>query len=488
MVEVSKIIGKANPRHAKNYSALLRKYGSHSKIPAGEIEAVPLSEHSLLYDSGSQILEPIYFFILDLMNNFGVKSEKIVDNFVSSPGSGHFSDLGQKATMMQQQATKILGDINTVLRSVLNIVYDLRDFRTRLAHYDGLESSSKDTRNAARLSLKQIWLDRVDVNKGNAGIKAMALGQSGFQTLLDAFLIVEDESLKGSDGKELDLNDRVKRILKPRIMEFNFWVRESEKELRKRYDIEKSYLRSQVNSLKLYSRWAKPYLKSALQLEMKQGQERNPELVNVFDTMILELVLFGTQGVKLDKGIESGDIPPKAKDAKVRDFFGCFVVGFEFRSIPNRTSQQGSFAFTGRAKVNFSSFVLNKNELDAVKKEIDKSDVADVMGLADGITAQGMEKLQEDIDEFLGEPSDSGKEGEEKKQDKKPKGDNPFMAIVGGYNKKSEKRRKKDSDVIEKDNFFEKNYVRPFAEESARSTIFQFFDIYKKSHGMPSYT
>ena len=33
----------------------------------------------------------------------------------------------------------------------------------------------------------------VDINKGNSSIKAMALGQAGFQTLIDAFLASKDE-------------------------------------------------------------------------------------------------------------------------------------------------------------------------------------------------------------------------------------------------------------------------------------------------------
>ena len=64
---------------------------------------------------------------------------------------------------MQQQGTKILGDINTVLRSILNIIHDLKDFRTRLQGYDDLNSKDKNTSEGAKLSLKQIWLDKVDI-------------------------------------------------------------------------------------------------------------------------------------------------------------------------------------------------------------------------------------------------------------------------------------------------------------------------------------
>ena len=103
----------------------------------------PVNEHKLVYDSPTETLEPIYFFILDLMSDLGLKPEKLIDNFVSSPGSQHFGEMGQRTSVMQQQGAKLLGDINTVLRSILNLIYDLREFKIRLVAYEDLKNSSK---------------------------------------------------------------------------------------------------------------------------------------------------------------------------------------------------------------------------------------------------------------------------------------------------------------------------------------------------------
>lgn len=154
-------------------------------------EKGPINQHKLIYDSPTETLEPIYFFILELMEDFGFDIEKLVDNFVSSPGSGHFGEMGQRANIMQQNGSKLLGDINTVIRSIITIVYDLRDFKIRLAAYEDIESSDEEKKKAARLSLKQIWMDKVDIQKGNSSIKSMALSQAGFVTLIDAFLVCE---------------------------------------------------------------------------------------------------------------------------------------------------------------------------------------------------------------------------------------------------------------------------------------------------------
>ena len=475
MASVPQIIGKINPWiYAENSKELLKKY-SYEEIPADEVKPKNIAEHSLVYDSSSETLEPVYFFILDLMNDFGLSPEKFVDNFSSTPGSGHFAELGQRATIMQQQATKILGDINNVLRSVLNITYDLKEFKIRLQTYDDL--NSKDKNESASLSLKQIWMDKVDINKGNSSVKAMAF-QGGFQTLIDAFLVAKNEK----DVDKIDLNERVKRILKPRIQEFNIWVKESEKELRRRYGLEKSYLKSQVNSLKLYSRWAKPYLKAAQQLEMSQ-RDREPALVKVFNTLLLELTLLGKSKIDIKAAAFEGKLPEDFQKLKTkRDYFSCILVDFKFRGIPQRAGQQAHYVFGGKAEIKFSAYALNNDELEKLNKELEKSDVEDVLKLVEGATTESLGQMQKDIDFFL----------EEKDETEKPKGEaNPFLALIGAYNKKEsggQKQKTEEEKPVRRDDWIEKNHLRKLAIENSKETAFDLFDIYKKAHGMPSYT
>ena len=78
-------------------------------------------------------------------------------------------------------------------------------------------------------------MDKVDIQRGQGSINALASGNLQFVTLRDAFMIVD--SIKAVD--DLDLNERVKRILKPRVQEFFEWRKRSEQELRKRFEVEK---------------------------------------------------------------------------------------------------------------------------------------------------------------------------------------------------------------------------------------------------------
>lgn len=478
----------------KSVSDIIEEVSPHyqdraKKKKAGKIESVEEAEHTLVYDSSSETLEPIYFFILDLLSDFGFQTEKLVDNFTSSPGSGHFAELGQRATIMQQQGAKLLGDINTVLRSILNLIYDLRDFKLRLQLYDDLKDDKK--KEAAMLSLKQLWMDKVDINKGNSSIKAMALGQAGFQTLIDAFLFVKDSE----HAEKVDLNDRVRRIIRARIIEFNHWLGESEGELRKRYKIEKTYLKSQVNSLKIYSRWARPYLRAAQELEMDE-KSREPALVKAFNTIILELTLLGKRGIKVKDEAIAGNLPKEFQKLKTRDYYNCVLVTFKFRGIPQRAGQQPHYLFGGRAEISFKGYALNEEEIKRIDEELEESDLGDALRLIEGATSESIGNLQEDINSFLDEEDgeEEPSESKEEKKDESKDSSNPFKALLGGYNKKKEKKEekpkeeKKEKTEVKKESFAEKEYIRKFVAEQIRKNTFDLFDVYKKAHGMASFT
>jgi hypothetical protein len=86
-------------------------------------------------------------------------------------------------------------------------------------------------------------------------------------------------------------------------------------------------------------------------------------------------------------------------------------------------------------------------------------------------------------------------EKKEKKKEEKAKEDqsNPFLALFGKYeknesNSKQEKTNKGPLKTISPDNDIESEYLRKLAVENAKSKLFDIFDLYKKSHGMPSYT
>jgi len=434
----------------------------------------PLLSLNLNYDSPQSQLEPIYFWLLDFLSDISDEVEKITDNFTAAPGSGHFAEMGARATRMQEEGMKILGAINQVVKSILNLIYDLKEFEIRLGHYEDARSEDKEKREAGMLALKQIWLDNVDIKRGNGSINRMTY-EFGFTTLRDAFMIANSvEEVKNNKI----INDQVKRILIPRISEFLKWKDYSEKELRKRFEIERSYLRSQVETLKLYTSWVRPYLKAAEQLRQK-GFEKNPALVNAFNTVMFELVLLGKKKFNLAGAVASGDLPPGFSNYKLkRQYYSCYVVSLLFRGIPQKITPQ-HYSFGGKVEMDFDAYVLNDEELKLVKKELEKEDIEESLSFAQEATDKSLEQLKEDIEHFLNY--------EEKKEEKeKPKETNPFSALFSLFKpKKKEEKEISDLKDIKKDNFVEKE-IRRVAGNIAQKGIYAIYDVYKKAHGMPT--
>lgn len=503
MATVGQIIGKIVPsKYAKNGKALLKKYGSWDQIPANEVEEKNVIEHKIVYDSSSETLEPIYFWILDFMGEIGLSPEKVVDNFASSPGSGHFGEMGQRMSIMQQQGTKILQDINAVLRSVLNIIYDLKDFKQRLGQYDDLRSKEKIKGDAARLSLKQIWMDKVDINKGNSSIKVLGT-QGGFVTLIDAFLYARDEK----DANNLDLNERIKRIVISRVQEFNLWVEQSEIELKKRYEIEKTYLKSQVSSLRIYAQWAKPFLAAAQQMQM--ADLKNPGLVKAFNTIYLELSLLGKTKINVVDAAANNDFPlilanDKKLMKKERDYYACVTVNFSFRGIPQKVIQQQHYAFGGLAEVVIKAYALNSEELKVFQNEVKEDLVSEVFALIEGATTESLINLRKEINYYLEEDLVLTDEEKAKKDKENRKAREkgfwdffyPFGALLGKNGKISEMDgkpvenkggKKKEEKKIRAEDYVEKTFLRGIAEKKAEDTAFTILDIYKKAHGMAAF-
>lgn len=470
MPSVPEIIAKINPRYAE-------------KAEKGKPK--PVWQNHLTYDSPATSLEPIYFWILDMIENFGYTAEKVVDNFTASPGSGYFAELGARATKMQEEGMKILGTVNTVIKSIINIIYDLKDFEIRLKHYDNAKSKNATEKEAGILALKQVWMDKVDIARGRGSINLMT-AELGFTTLRDAFMVAKS----AEDVDKMDLNERVKRILKPRVEEFFEWLKRSEQELRKRYEIEKTYLKSQVESLKLYTRWAKPYLKAAEQLGMKETT--SPHLVNVFNTMVLELAIFCKKKIDIKDAAYNKELPLNFVNIKFkRDYYLCIYMDFTFRGMPQRVSQRGDYTFGGRADVDFMAFVLNDDELAKFQDELEKSDISDALKLVESVTSESLGQMQEDLEKFLKE-----KAKQETAEEMKEEDINPFSALFSFAKKKPEteeskaeeklKKKKQPAEKIKKDNYAE-SVVRAYGEQQATSAAYKIYYLFKKAHDMATW-
>ena len=452
----------------------------------------PVASYKLGFDSQQNQLEPDYYWLLDFLAQVGWSSKKIVDNFMASPGSGQFSEMNTKATKLQEEGMKILGGLNQVIKSVLNLIYDLKEFELRLAHYDDFNSSDPNKKSEGLLALKQIWLDNVDLKRGRGSIHQMSV-ELGFTTLREAFMIAntqEDLKKMNSDSGGGLINDQVMRILVPRLSEFLKWAEYSEKELRKRFSIEKNYLKSQVETIKLYSAWMKPYLVAAEKLRQK-GFDKNAALVNAFSTSMFELQLFGKKSVKV------GDVYNGNYKSK-RNYNKVLIIGLEFRGhVSQRVTQKGDYGFAmgGRVDMTFDCYSLNDEELAAAWDLLEKSDMEETLELSGDVAGEALKALKEDLDYFLMDKEEKKKIEEKTESEKKAKKNandvNPISALFGLGKIKVKKSKPKDEKTvlapedIKKDNFVE-NMMRAAAAAEAADALYLVYDVYKKAHRMAS--
>jgi len=470
MGELDKLIVKVNKR-----------YVDESGKPA------PVWDNTLNYETHIDNLQPVYFWIVDFANAmYGGKVEKMYDNFVTSPGSTYFAELGQRATRMQEEGMKIMGMVNTVIKSVGNLVYDLKEFEMLFKDYDKSKSPDLKTKENGILNLKQRWMSTVDAKRGMGSIDNMA-HQYGFTLLRPSFMAAS--SAEAAD--KMDLNDIVKRVLRPRLAEFYEWVKLSEIELRKRYNIEKSYLKNQVNTLKLYTEWAKPYLSAAKQLGMTP-MGMSPSLVSVFGTMILSLELLGAKEYSVEDAVVAKDLPfnfrALSEKKQIRKFYQVGCITFEFRTFPTQQSMH-----SGKVNMEFKSYAMNEDELEYLRLLKEDQDKKDILAVT-SITQETLDQLKDDIDKYL-------------KEEDKPveKEELAFSGLFKDFGKtffgKEQKKEKTEADIekekSEKFSNYKKNGVRPdtyeesviraLAEVDAAGLCFKIYDVFKKSKGMAAF-
>lgn len=448
------------------------------------------SGYNLVYESFTEGLEPIYFWILDWMRDhywgIGYDVAKTMDRFEAAAGSGFFGDMGSRASIMQDRAMKLIGTINTVVRSVINILYDLKEFDQRLQLYKDLQSGTEDTKKNARLALKQFWMDRVDIQRGRGSINMLAQ-QLQFVTLRDAFMFAEDVE----HVTKMDLNDRVKRLLGPRIADYLTWEKLSGKELQRRYSIERNYLKSQVESLRLYAQWAKPYLQASSRL---QGElTGSPDLVTTFNTMQVQTTLLGTK--------QSGK------------YHSAVEVAFDYRTVPHtaRQAQGVHYVQGGKVNIQFRGFAISEEEKEAIEKYelteglelagVNEDMIKEIEGAVDDyfehdeegfedprerlgflqrlVEKMGVKEEDKKFKKHLAEEIDKLKK--DLKESKKEKSPGPFKALFDSFKDAPDfvksMNPKGDKDETDKGG-------RGGVAKGAANAAYAVYLVYKKAHGM----
>jgi hypothetical protein len=414
-----------------------------------------------------------------------LKVEKTHEAMSPTVTSAFFGDMSIRRTAMERRVTEIMTSVNAVIKSIINLLYDLKEFDIRLQIYDDYH----EDKSGAEEELKRIWMDEVDVRKGTGSIHNLTTQQQyQFVTLRDAFY-----TAKGvKQVEDMDLNKRVKNILKSRLKEYEKWVKESERELRQRRKIELTYLKSQVNSLKLYTQWARPYLKAIKRLGFKDIETSMPDIVSSFNQTWIEISLRAKKDLYMLEVLKEKKFSKEEREKGKAGLKMCGVVEiiFKYRTMPlsvEKVGQQTGYGATGKVEVDFKSYAFTEDEYEKLLKEEEKEDLE----LIEGMTKDSLLAMKEDLDEYM-EEIESGKEIEDKKKESRTFIGDIWGAFRENYGRGEKKKGTKVKKKKKRSRRSRLSLFRGMNEETFRNYVangiadntFTIYDTYKKAYGL----
>jgi hypothetical protein len=245
-------------------------------------------------------------------------------------------------------------------------------------------------------------------------------------------------------------------------------------------ELKRVALRERVNALKMYARWVKPYLRAAKVLE--QNVSPSAASITALNTTLLEVVILAIGSYDLKEDVRSGVLPKFFAKGRYREYFPILLVRFNVRATPQRTAGRSGYA--GRTDMEFTSYALNLQELEALREELDKDDLRDLVVALEGTTEERLALVQKDIEEVLG---DVYRERAAMEEERRSEDVNPFAALFSFLRRKESARdqRMDRSLGIPRDSAVEK-VIRSQAIIEARKKCFGLYEDLKAALGMPA--
>ncbi|HOW67437.1 MAG TPA: hypothetical protein P5186_27200 [Candidatus Paceibacterota bacterium] len=95
----------------------------------------PIERHTIVYDAFGENVTAVYYWLLDALENQveNLKQvDKLVDNFVSSPGSQHFTDMTGKAMKAQDRALQFFEVARRAVQPIPGLISELKAIKRQL--------------------------------------------------------------------------------------------------------------------------------------------------------------------------------------------------------------------------------------------------------------------------------------------------------------------------------------------------------------------
>ncbi len=456
------------------------------ELPSGNI--FPIRKQKVIIEQMNAAAEAHYFWILNFMrgeNALGYKVEKTSDVYTATEASSYFGAIEARKEAQMRNVNQYMATIGQLIKNLFQMIRELRIIDERLDYY----KLSKKGDDSAEVALKGIWTSMVEGGGENPG-SVMGLGRKlGFVIVPDLFFKINPKDGSKGVGREVEalkeegINNRVRSILKQKLMQYYLWKERTGKELEWRKKFVLKSLAQTYHSVKLYTHWLKPYLRNIHKLQM--SNINSPDLVTAFETNYIQLELFGV------KDTYEVETPMGVVEKKFSRYFPCIKVNFTFTTRPEMAYQQEyahrGALHAGRTVIEIEGYVLSKEQLDQYRIKKENEDLELLKSVEESV-----ESLGEELYKYLKEAGEL--DGKVEKKSQKSSNENltggilePFVSIFKGFSEifgglipeiKSGKNKKMSE--------FEISQEKSAAKVVSVNT-YTLYDVFKKSNGMLSW-
>ncbi len=479
------------------------------------LESAKAAEFELSYSAFGKSVEKHFFWVKQYLGPSGKLKYKFIDfteKKAASVFSAVFGEMTSRKQFIENRIMDMLAKLNTVVKSVAMIVYEMKELDRRLKIFKDLDEGGAKA-DSAFLMLKRIWMDEVDIKKGRGSINALSTGALEFVTLRDAFMAVprtdKEEALKWADKQ--DLNDRVKRILKERVNEFFDWYPLWKKDLTARRKMLLAYLKTQYETVKLYLSWLRPYMEAVRNLHLDVGASP-ADLVHAFDMMKITLDIWAHDDINVGafRIVRPKGSPPilltktgvkyKSDSKKVKE---RIIMGEKAEKVINvkmvmslkpilvdmKGGRSGVYRYTGSVNVKITAYGFLEKEYEEFEKQLKEKQESEEFKAIEDITKSSLDAIKEDLMEYINEFEGKNKD---KKSNNEESQESPsmFRDIIKSFASDFKFKREKGSGeqsvnvplFARRDYTYSKDVVKLAAKEDAKDL----YTTFKKTLGMPA--
>ncbi|MDO8480846.1 MAG: hypothetical protein Q7S65_03430, partial [Nanoarchaeota archaeon] len=357
-----------------------------------------LRRYRLFVEAHNMSIEEPYFWVKEyLQQRVGFPGLiKITDVFSASENSSFFGASQQRLGLQQDKVSQYLATIGKMVKELFQLIRELRILDERLGYYADSFKPRSNSRGSAEITLKGIWVDMVEQGAKNpASVYGMAR-EVQFITLPDLFFNIHpfaqedvDDTVEREAGQ---FNKKVREVLKRKLRSYLAWKEHTYEEMKNRRIFTLKYLRQHYEIIKMYLMWVKPYLKNIERLTMDTQKMDSPDLLNAFETSVIEVELLATKEAKGSEG----------------ELFECILCSFYFRTRPEMNYQQEyqrGPIHVGRVEMNFRGYIWSPEQIEKYQKLRDREDFK-LLGIVDGSVKAAMESLGDEMERYLREAGD----------------------------------------------------------------------------------